>query len=125
MFCRQAGRQPPTLTAAARKSLLQYPWPGNIRELRNLMERIAYLTQGDTLDTDELVFVLSPEQVAATIALDQPLAEATRQFQIDYIRSHIESSQGNMTDAARRLGLHRSNLYRKMRQLETAPNAEN
>jgi Nif-specific regulatory protein len=85
------------------------------------MERVAYLTEGDTLDAGELVFVLSPDQVPTTIALDQPLAEATRQFQIDYIRSHIQSSHGNMTEAARRLGLHRSNLYRKMRQLDMTP----
>jgi Nif-specific regulatory protein len=46
------------------------------------------------------------------------LTEATRQFQIDYIRKQVEAAQGNMSDAARHLGLHRSNLYRKMRQLE-------
>ena len=43
--------------------------------------------------------------------------EATRQFQSSYIRKHIESAGGNMSDAAVRMGRHRSNLYRKMRQL--------
>ncbi|MGE3780930.1 MAG: helix-turn-helix domain-containing protein, partial [Pirellulaceae bacterium] len=46
-----------------------------------------------------------------------PLADATREFQVSYIQRHIERARGNMTEAARQLGLHRSNLYRKMKQL--------
>ena len=118
-FCGQARRKPPTLTAAARKRLLGHWWPGNIRELRNLMERMAYLSEGDKIDADELAFIMSPRdaEVGNTVDMDQPLADATKQFQVDYIRKHIERSRGNMTDAASKLGLHRSNLYRKMRQL--------
>ena len=47
----------------------------------------------------------------------QTLAEATARFQVQYIGRTIEQSEGNMSRAADRLGLHRSNLYRKMRQL--------
>ena len=97
----------------------QHPWPGNVRELRNLMERLAYLTQGDTVDAEDLAFILSPDRdSAAAISMDLSLTDATKQFQTDYIRKHIEAAGGNMSDAARRMGLHRSNLYRKMRQLE-------
>jgi Nif-specific regulatory protein len=49
--------------------------------------------------------------------LDLPLNDATREFQVKYIGQQIDRVQGNMTAAAQRLGLHRSNLYRKMRQL--------
>ena len=49
---------------------------------------------------------------------DAGLAEATRRFQVDYIRRSIRLASSNMTEAARILGLHRSNLYRKMGQLE-------
>ncbi len=54
---------------------------------------------------------------AGAAAFFQPLAEATLQFQSDYIRRVISQCDGNMTTAAERLGLHRANLYRKMRQL--------
>ncbi len=118
-FCRQARRKSPRLTAAARKRLLGHAWPGNVRELRNLMERIAYLSSDDKVDADELAFILSPrEDDAAWLPSGMPLAEATRQFQIQFIQKQIERSLGNMTSAAERLGLHRANLYRKMRQLE-------
>ena len=65
-------------------------------------------------------FILSPGGEAAVNPLESlewSLADATREFQIDYITRHVDRVRGNMTDAAKRLGLHRSNLYRKMRQL--------
>ena len=117
-FCRRARRKPPQLTAAARKRLLEHPWPGNIRELRNLMERLAYLSAEDRVEAEDLAFILSPRgQTALTADFSQSLADATIRFQVEYIRRQIEQSGGNISLAATRLGLHRSNLYRKMRQL--------
>ena len=117
-FSVKARRIPPQFSAAARKRLLQHRWPGNIRELRNLMERIAYLSPGETIDVDELAFILSPSgEDTPRFSLELPLTEATQQFQIDYIKKQIELARGSMTEAAERLGLHRSNLYRKMKQL--------
>ncbi|MGO9114945.1 MAG: sigma 54-interacting transcriptional regulator [Thermoguttaceae bacterium] len=117
-FCRRARRKLPELSAAARKRLAEHPWPGNVRELRNLMERLAYLTVGDRIAAEELAFILSPRGPAALIDdLGQTLPDATARFQIEYIRRTIEQLGGNMSRAAERLGLHRSNLYRKMRQL--------
>jgi Nif-specific regulatory protein len=117
-FCRRARRKIPSLTAAARKRLMEHPWPGNVRELRNLMERLAYLSTEDRIEAEDLAFILSPRgHASSSVDLTRPLTEATDRFQIEYIRSHIEQSGGNMSLAATRLGLHRSNLYRKMRQL--------
>jgi Nif-specific regulatory protein len=118
-FCAKAGRPMPQFTAAGRRRLVGHSWPGNVRELRNLMERLAYLSQSDKIDADELAFILSPDgQESPLMSLDLPLTEATRHFQVEYVKKQVERSRGNMTDAAQRLGLHRSNLYRKMRQLE-------
>jgi Nif-specific regulatory protein len=117
-FSRKARRKPPKFTAAARKRLEQHTWPGNVRELRNLMERLAYLAPSDKIDAEDLAFIMSPRADAASpLQFDGPLTEATHQFQVEYIKRAIERTRGNMTDAAELLGLHRSNLYRKMRQL--------
>jgi len=117
-FCAKARRKPPAFTAAARKRLLSHTWPGNVREIRNLMERLAYLLQGDKIDEGDLAFICSPDEGPADLSsLRSSLSEATSQFQIEYIKRHIKNARGNMSDAAKRLGLHRSNLYRKMRQL--------
>ncbi len=118
-FCAKARRKPPKFTAAAQNRLLGHTWPGNVRELRNLMERLAYLSQGDKVDAGELAFILAPDtQSPALFSLDLPLPDATKRFQSEYIKKQVAATRGNMTEAARRLGLHRSNLYRKMRQLD-------
>lgn len=118
-FSIQAGRRKLVLSNDARRRLQSHNWPGNVRELRNLMERVAFLAPKETVESEDLAFILSPER--GTSVLENSglgLAEATSQFQQEYIRRLIKRCQGNMTDAASRLGLHRSNLYRKMRQLK-------
>ena len=96
---------------------MQHAWPGNVRELRNLMERLAYLSPGDVIEADDLAFILTPAGATTTVRHDLPLTEATAEFQIDHITRAIDRARGNMNEAARLLGLHRSNLYRKMRLL--------
>lgn len=124
-FAKKARRKLPKFTAAARKRLVGHAWPGNVRELRNLMERLAYLSTEDKIDADDLSFILSPGRDGAALIDDNlPLTEATHKFQTQYIERHIRAARGNMTDAAERLGLHRSNLYRKMRQLGMATDDE-
>lgn len=124
-FATQIGRVEPKLSSAAREALLRYRWPGNIRELRNVMERASYLVQSDVISEADLGLTLGESVTggsaggpAATISTAQSLSEATRAFQARHIAAAIEHHRGNMTAAARTLGLHRSNLYRKMRQLD-------
>lgn len=116
-FCVQAGRRGLGISAEARKRLQAHPWPGNIRELRNLMERVAFLCPRDHVEVDDLAFILSPDRDADLTSTDLGLSDATSRFQQEYIRRIIKRVKGNISEAARLLGLHRSNLYRKMRQL--------
>ena len=117
-FAVQARRPKLQLSADARKRLQAHTWPGNVRELRNLMERVAFLAPGEKVEADDLAFILSPEQNRMQEpSLDLGLGEATIAFQQDFIRRAIKRVRNNMSEAARLLGLHRSNLYRKMRQL--------
>jgi len=117
-FCRDAKRKPLTISPDAEKRLQMHNWPGNVRELRNLMERIAFLAAGDRVEVDDLAFILSPKRNAfEDLADGVGLGEATASFQVEYIKRAVKRMQGNMSDAAEFLGLHRSNLYRKMRQL--------
>lgn len=120
-FCRKARRQVPAFSAAAEKRLASHTWPGNVRELRNLMERIAYLSTEDRIDVEDLAFISSPRRRdSAVVDTNRTLADATASFQIEYITRAIEQCGGNMSQTAECLGLHRSNLYRKMRQLGMA-----
>ncbi len=117
-FCQSMGRRTPKFTAAARKRMLAHRWPGNVRELRNLMERVAYLSTGTKVEADDLAFTLSPGGESDDL-LDcgLPLTDATRMFQERFIQATIKHTGGNVSHAAKQLGVHRSNLYRKMKQL--------
>ena len=116
-FSRQAGRRGMRLSEAAQSRLQSHAWPGNVRELRNLMERVAFLAPAPEVSPEDLAFLVGPERDSSVDSTELGLSEATDQFQIGYIRRMIQRVQGNMTEAANRLGLHRSNLYRKMRGL--------
>jgi len=119
VFSVQARRPKLHLSAEARRRLQAHHWPGNIRELRNLMERVAFLAAADRVEVEDLAFILSPgKETYAEPSEDQGLSEATNKFQQEFIRRAVRRVRGNMSEAAKMLGLHRSNLYRKMRQLE-------
>ncbi len=118
-FCAQAGRSLLKISKEARERMRSHGWPGNVRELRNLMERVAFLAAEDEVRVDDLAFILSPGgETTLSSAAGSGLADATKQFQRDYIRQTIDRAGGNMSEAARGMDLHRSNLYRKMRQLD-------
>ena len=117
-FAAQARRADLQFSTEARRRLQSHLWPGNIRELRNLMERVAFLCPNNRVDSDDLAFILSPEDDSGKLpSLDLGLEKATRAFQRDFIRRSVRQVSDNMTEAAKLLGLHRSNLYRKMKQL--------
>ena len=117
-FCKDASRQPLAISDEAKRRLNAHGWPGNVRELRNLMERVAFLSAGDTVEPDDLAFILNPRaESEIDIGVDLGLTLATNRFQEEYIQRAAKRAGGNMSEAARILGLHRSNLYRKMRQL--------
>ncbi len=113
-FCRQAGRPPLKLTPAACRLLCQHRWPGNVRELRNLMERFAYLHPRDTIDENDLSGLVEP--AATDPSTSGSLRAATRAFQMRYIREQLRRN-GSLSAAAKALGMHRANLYRKIKQL--------
>ncbi|WP_144998165.1 sigma-54 interaction domain-containing protein [Polystyrenella longa] len=118
-FSVQARRPELRLSSEARLRMQSHSWPGNIRELRNLMERVAFLANGDQVEAEDLAFILSPdESLQNEPFLELGLNDATSSFQREFIRKSVKRVNGNMSEAARLMGLHRSNLYRKMRHLD-------
>lgn len=117
VFCKEAGRKTLKFTAEAKKRLEQHEWPGNVRELRNLLERVAYLCAGDKVEASDLAIIQRASKDAVNPYGEMTLAEATDAFQRDHIQHAIDRAQGNVSEAAKLLGLHRPNLYRKMKLL--------
>ncbi|PQO32782.1 GAF domain-containing protein [Bremerella cremea] len=116
-FARKARRDPPMLSSDAKNRLLSHMWPGNIRELRNTMERTAFLCDREIVTAEMLPLDTNNGPQVQQVPAQLDLSEATDRFQADFISYHLERSGGNMSQAAKNMGLHRSNLHRKMKQL--------
>jgi len=109
---------------AAQNRLRNYSWPGNVRELKNLVQRLLILGQGPVIDVDEVEVALRhPEQpsageaASASLPLDLPLREAREQFEKVYLEHQLQDVGGSVGKLAKRVGMERTHLYRKLRAL--------
>jgi DNA-binding NtrC family response regulator len=100
-----------TIDARAREKLLAYPFPGNVRELQYSIERAVIMAEGSTLTADDIIF--SPlENAVRQDNDDDDLKLST--IEKNTILKVIEKNQGNITKAAKELGLTRTALYRRL-----------
>jgi two-component system, NtrC family, nitrogen regulation response regulator NtrX len=115
--CRRNTIPAKTFSRSALTLLAALPWPGNSSELRALTERLTVLiTRGVVLLED----VLANVRLDGAEALGGPsgtLREARERFERDYVAAVLQHHRGRMGDAARELGIERTNLYRKIKQL--------
>lgn len=110
-------------SVAAQNRLRSYDWPGNIRELKNLVQRLLILGSGDEIELAEVERAISDQQpVAATgelpeLPYDLPLREAREKFEYDYLVHQLQAVGGSIGKLAKRVGMERTHLYRKLRSL--------
>jgi DNA-binding NtrC family response regulator len=106
---------------AAQNILRNHDWPGNIRELKNLVQRLLILGAGDEISPQEVESAMGAAQVAtgaATIpglSFDQPLRDARDAFERAYLEYQLEKHGGNVSQMAEEAGMERTHLYRKLR----------
>ena len=115
LFSEEMKRKTPTFAPDALDSLLEYDFPGNVRELKNIAERALILSGGQTIERRHLQLseLTRPSQPAVSAA-----APALESLNLDEVRERLieralETTQGNVSAAARMLGVHRSWLYRR------------
>lgn len=119
--CRRNHWKPRLLADDALALLRELPWKGNVRELRNVVERALILCAGDPIGADELRESLDPVRPARGAAHGVPTEGALRDlvdaFERDVLRERLRVHAGHVTNAARSLDLERSHLYKKCRHL--------
>jgi two-component system nitrogen regulation response regulator NtrX len=116
----------PTLSQDALAALQAHDWPGNVRQLRNVMERTIILAPGDRVSCIE-VDLLPPEildsqapmggSTASLTIMGSPLREARESFEREYLKIQIRRFSGNISRTASFIGMERSALHRKLKAL--------
>ncbi|MFZ0390406.1 MAG: sigma-54 dependent transcriptional regulator [Calditrichia bacterium] len=107
-------QEPRRFPAEALKMLQEYSWPGNIRELENLVERLHVISGGPVISPQLLAAHLGSEQVNGGLDQHLPLEEALSTFERNLLSHALEQSEGVKNQAARLLGIKTSTLYYKM-----------
>lgn len=117
-ICASLGVPPKTLSRSALSLLAALPWRGNADELRGLLEQvIGGLEGGRAIALDDLLGHVRLDGGAVVFANAGTLKQARARFEREYITNALEHHQGRISEAAKALGIQRTNLYRKMRTL--------
>jgi two-component system, NtrC family, nitrogen regulation response regulator NtrX len=109
-------------TVAAQNRLRNHEWSGNILELKNVIQRLLVLGNGEDIDVADVDHALASEAEAIengdeTINFELPLREAREQFERIYLLRKLQETDGNVGKAAKLAGMERTHLYRKLRSL--------
>jgi two-component system nitrogen regulation response regulator NtrX len=120
-LCKANGKPIKTLTRPALTLLSALPWRGNAPELRSLLERLILLVPNGLIRLEDVLAHTQLEGSISPTGFDATLRQARARFERDYIAAVLQHQHGRISDAARILGIQRTNLYRKMRRLNLTP----
>jgi DNA-binding NtrC family response regulator len=120
-LCAHEKLPPKQLSEAAKSMLAALPWRGNCAELRRLLEVLIMRAPSVTISLEDLLANVRLDGQATWFAVGASLREARARFEAEYITAVVAHHHGRIPDAAKTLGIQRSNLYRKMRRLNVRP----
>lgn len=115
-FAKAYGKKPKVFDAEAIELMQRYSWPGNIRELRNTIERVVILHQNNRVAVTNLPAFGESEPPASSYRFPS-FKEASDAYHREFIQRKLEEADGNVSRAAELMGIDRSHLYRRMRAL--------
>ena len=114
-------------TPSAMALLKAHPWPGNVRQLHNVLRTAIALADGGAIDvthfTQDFLAEMVADEPVAIASLPSGAIEHNRVLQAvtdDYVRTTMQAHQGNISAVARQLGISRNTLYRKLKNLDLA-----
>lgn len=108
-FACRCNRRISTISKGALDKLFRYDWPGNVRELENVIERAVVLCRGSVIEAKDLPLSVEPDESARGV-------ESMQQIEKLHIRKVLEKTDWNLSETAKRLGIHRNTLRLKMKE---------
>jgi len=103
-----------TLSADVIDTFMNYPWPGNIRQLRNVIERAIVLSKGRTISKNDLpIDLLSHRRTTAAVTAIKPL----KQLELQAVNYALQECSGNKSEAAKKLGISRKTFYKRLKEV--------
>ncbi len=111
-FAKEYGQKPKKITPEALKAIENYNWPGNIRELRNVIERLVIMTPSNIISQKDIII---SETSRSDYFSYKTLKEAKESFEKDFITKKLEENNWNISKTAEILNIERSNLHRKIK----------
>jgi two-component system, NtrC family, response regulator AtoC len=123
-FAAESEKRLEGITPAALRALGEYHWPGNVRQLENVIERAVALTSGPVIDRDDIHLDTAPGKVAAAQDHFLPEGMTLEQWEDAMIREALRRANGNKSQAARLLGLSRNALRYRLGKIGVADEGE-
>jgi len=122
-FCRSEMREKKSIQPEAVALMERYDWPGNIREMRNIMERLVIMTPGRIITVEQLPDMILEGSAFSSrlgggtepVGESRSLREAREEFEREFIISKLDENDWNVTRTAEAIELERSNLHRKIK----------
>ncbi len=123
---RKKGLGKKKFTASALALFMAHTWPGNIRELKNMVERLLIMTSGSTIHSEDVgLFLGEPAANPASTPFPDVVADyrdlnfkdARKQFEHDYLKARLLENEGNISRTAQQVGMERSHLHKKVKAL--------
>ena len=132
MLCRKTGKKIEGLSDEALELLVNHPWPGNVRQLKNVIERLVIMADGNSLDLETIVHHLNPQGRMGENTVPHSLAElkAAKQtileqqfepIQKTFLIQALKDAQGNISLAAKKTGMQRSNFSALLKKHGISP----
>ncbi len=115
-------------SSGALNLLRNYSWPGNIRELKNLIQRLLILNRGESVDAEEVAQALGGARAESGVypesLFELPLRPARERFEKAYLEHHLRQVGGNVNELSQMVEMERTHLYRKLKGLGITPKGD-
>jgi len=112
LYAKKSGKPQKMITENALKILIEYDWPGNIREMQNLVERLCTIKQDPVVQLKDLTALT----ISKKSIINNSLKEAVNSFEKQYIAETLDLVKGNRKKASEKLGIHRNTLLAKIHE---------